>query len=290
MRSSATVRAAAAVLAVLLLATGAFAGATPSGAATASTLSDNPPPFDFTDRFYKANGVNPNRILGRVSGTDGISVVDQAPDRNHRNVRVTLTIPTYDHSGNLYFWVPTGSLNGNGFTRDAAGQEARQLAEESAIYLFPKQGTDPLGLDKRQEDVVDLRNGYFSNNPLGLWVNVFVNWTPEAFNTAEGRETLADLAEDNGVGADGTPVIRTISEIESLADDGFVTQRRRPANGSLGPRYTICPVIEDPRDGAIAPDAFLAVTRLADGSVLPASQEFVRHFESLQATGDWADG
>ncbi|HEX8580805.1 MAG TPA: hypothetical protein VF640_00665 [Acidimicrobiales bacterium] len=288
MRSSATARAVAGMLAVLLLATGVLAGATPSGAATASS-DGNTPPFDFTDRFYKANGVNPSRILGRVTGSDGISVVDQAPDRNHRNVRVTLTIPTYDHSGNLYVWVPTGSLNGNGFTRDAAGQEARALAESSAIYLFPKTGGDPLSLDKRQEDVVDLRNGYFSNNPLGLWVNVFVNWTPKAFDTAEGRATLADLAERNGLAADGTPVIRTASEIDSLTAAGLVTQRRRPANGSAGPRYTICPVIEDPRDGAIAPDAFLVPVRLADGSVLPASQEFVRNFESLQATGDWAD-
>jgi hypothetical protein len=288
MRPSVSARAAVGgLLAVLMLATGVLAGAAPSGAATSG--DGNSPPFDFTDRFYKSQGVNPSRILGRVSGTDGISVVDDAPDAIHRDVRVKLTIPAYDHSGNLYFWVPTGSLNANGFTRDAAGQAARQLAEESRIFLFPKAGTDPLGLDKRQEDVVDLRNGYFSNNPLGLWANVFVNFTSRAFDTAAGRAALADLADRNGVAADGTPVIRTASEIDSLTANGFVTQRRRPANGSAGPRWTICPVIEDPRDGAIAPDAFLAAVRLADGSVLPASQEFVTNFESLQATGDWAN-
>jgi hypothetical protein len=274
----------AALLAVVVLAAASLAGAAPAAAG-----DGNPPPFDFTNRFYRANGVNPNRILGRVSGTDGISVVDDAPDRDHRDVRVVLTIPAWDHSGHPYFWVPTGSLNGNGFTADAAGREARALAEASVIWLFPRTGGDPLGLDKRQEDVVDLRNGYFSNNPLGLWVNVFVNWTPRAFDTAEGRATLADLAERNGLAVDGTPVVKTASEIDDLTDAGLVTQRRRPANGSLGPRYTICPVIEDPRDGAIAPDAFLAAVRQADGSVLPSSQEFVTHFESLRTTGDWAD-
>jgi hypothetical protein len=199
-----------------------------------------------------------------------------------------LHIAAYDDSGHLRYWSPTGSLNTDGFTNNAAGRAAKALAEASKIYLFPSRTADPLSVVKRQEDIVDLRNGYFSNNPLGLWVNVFVGFTPAASNTAKGRQALATLAARNGRDLDGTPVIRTVSEINSLTAQGFVTQRTRPADGSAGPRYTICPVLEDPRDGAIPLDAFLAVVRRADGSVLPASQEFVTNFVSLQQTGDWA--
>jgi len=279
MRTSLFARTVLALWAVL-----ALVAASPAGAA-----GDNSPIFDFTNAFYRSHGVRPAAVLGRPTGADGISTVDQAPDRDHRNVRMLLHIPAYDHSGGLHFWSPTGSLNGNGFTNDDAGRRAKALAESSRIWLFPRAGTNPLGVDKRQEDIVDLRNGYFSNNPLGLWVNVFVSYTPAATNTAAGRAALADLAAHNGRDKDGTPVIRTASEIQNLTQAGLVTQKTRPGSGSAGPRYTICPVLEDPRDGAIPPDAFLAAVHRADGTVLPASQEFVTNFESLQTTGDWAN-
>lgn len=65
-----------------------------------------------------------------------------------------------------------------------------------------------------------MRHGYFSNNPLGLWVHVFVSYTDKAFNTPEGREALAELADRNGLALDGTPIIATLSELEDLT--GFV--------------------------------------------------------------------
>ena len=49
--------------------------------------------------------------------------------------------------------------------------------------------------------------------------------------------------------------------------------------------YGICPVIEDPTDGGIAPDAFLITVRKADDT--PLEREFVVNFDSLQKTGDW---
>ena len=54
------------------------------------------------------------------------------------------------------------------------------------------------------------------------------------------------------------------------------------ADGSQGLRWFLCPIIEDPRNGAIAPDAFLVVTNIPGG----ASQEFVQLFHCLQTTGD----
>ena len=61
------------------------------------------------------------------------------------------------------------------FTKNAAGREAKQIADDSPVYVFPTRDGDPLGVgNNRQADMIDMRHGYFSNNPLGLWVHVFV--------------------------------------------------------------------------------------------------------------------
>jgi hypothetical protein len=132
---------------------------------------------------------------------------------------------------------------------------------------------------------MDLRNGYFSGNPLGLWLHIWVSYTDKAFNTADGRKALKDLEKKNGLSLDGTPIIKTLSDLDKLISKGFAARRLRKADGSEGPAYGICPVIEDPTDGGIAPDAFLATVRRADGT--PLEPAFLRNFLSLQTTGDW---
>jgi hypothetical protein len=81
--------------------------------------------------------------------------------------------------------------------------------------------------------------GYVSNNPLGLWRLTFVRYTDAAFDTDDGRETLADLVERNGTDVDGTPVIKTKSEIEDLESEGLVELYTRPDDGSQGPPWVV---------------------------------------------------
>jgi hypothetical protein len=51
-------------------------------------------------------------------------------------------------------------------------------------------------------------------------------------------------------------------------------------------RYAICPVIEDPTDGGIAPDQFFAQPLKTEG--IPVEPAFLTNFQSLQtaATGN----
>lgn len=79
-----------------------------------------------------------------------------------------------------------------------------------------------------------MRNGYFSNNPLGLWTHVWVSYTPRAFNTSEGRKTLEDLRKRNGLALDGTPIIKTLSELDELFSKGLAAKRLRNPDGSEG--------------------------------------------------------
>lgn len=292
-RSSRSIR--AVIASTLVLGFGAVALAGPATSATevarrhvtsaGSTPGDKFPLFDFSDAYYTSNGVDVAALVGRRSGTDGLSVVDSSPDRNHRNVRVTFTLPAYDPSGNTLFFTVLADLASSPFTQNSAGQRAQQIAEASPVYVFPAQGADPLGVgNSRQADLVDTSNGYFSNDPLALWVHVFVSYTDKAFNTPAGRKALADLAARNGLALDGTPIIKTLSDLQNLAKRGFVLEQKRPV-GSQG-RYFVCPVFKDPRNGAIRTDAFLSTVQ-ENGQALPAEQHFVNEFNSLQKTGDW---
>src|SRR5262245_23776554 len=213
------------------------------------SLADNDniagvPPFDFSDAFYLQNGINPANILARVNGTcpasdmPACSVVDNSTtDPDRRNVRGLSTTGGSNHEGNALYYNIFGMVMPNTFTNDAAGQQAMQIANFFSAYIFPKASGDPLSpalSNRRQDNVFDTRNGYFTANPLGLWTAVFVSYTPAAFNTPEGQMTLAALAAKNGTDLDGTPIIRKAIEVDDLGKKGFAVQNTRALDGSQG--------------------------------------------------------
>jgi hypothetical protein len=237
--------------------------------------------YDFTDAYYQQNGINPAAIDGRRQ-VGPLAAADTPIFPYQRGVRALLTLPNYDHSGNDWFFTVLGGFSTSAFTSDAAGQRARQIADSSVEYVFPRTGTDPVGLGAlRQSVMLDLRNGYFSNNKLSLWLHVWVSYTAMALATSDGLKMMNDMARRNGRDLDGTAIIASVSEIDNLFSKGYITKTTRPLNDVL--RYSICPVIKDPRDGGIARDQFLAYTRKPDGSAL--EPEFLENFISLQTTG-----
>jgi len=241
--------------------------------------------YDFTDNYYRQNGIDPAGIDGRRQAVLPLATQDMPFFSYQRDVRMLLTLPAYDQSGHAYYFTVLGGLTGTAFTNDAAGRRAKAIADSSAEYLFPKRGTDPVGLGAfRQSVVLDMRNGYFSNNKLGLWIHTWVSFTNAALNTRDGQRALADLAARNGRDLDGTPIIKTVSDIDNLFSRGYITKTVRPLGDVL--RYAICPVNERPRRGGIAPDQFLAYTTNLDGS--PLEPYLVANFESLRLTGEEA--
>lgn len=243
--------------------------------------------YDFTDEFYRQNGVDPAKIIGRRQGVAPLGITDAPFFPYQRNVRALLTLPAYNHSGAPVYWTVMGELNPDSFLNNEAGQFARQTADNMIEYVFPTKDGNPVGLGNlRQSVMLDMRNGYFSNNPLGLWTHVWVSYTDRAFNTSDGKKMLEDLRKRNGTALDGTPIIKTLSELDNLFSKGYAARRLRNPNGSEGALYSICPVIKDPRNGGIAPDQFLAYTRKPDGT--PLEPSFVRNFDSLRFNLDWA--
>jgi len=202
-------------------------------------LSPSGPPFDFSNAFYLANGINPSNIQQRVGTSNPASafVVEQSsPDANHTNIRITETTGGFDRAGTPLYYTINGFVNPNTFTNDAAGQAAEQIANKFEAYIFPKASGDPLSpalSNRRQDNVFNTIDGYFVNNPLGLWSAVFVSYTPAAFTPA-GHKILAALAAKNGTDLDGTPIIRTPKELDVLELKGFATEQRRNVDGSQG--------------------------------------------------------
>src|SRR5215204_14866 len=245
--------------------------------------------FDFIDPFYYQNGVDASRIFGRRQVTgNGNSIFDTPNFWFQRNVRAQRLNPAYSDSGKPTFWAVMGDVNNEGFTTDAAGAAAKLLANRYVLYVFPTRTGNPIGLgNNRQADIVDLSNGYFSNDPLGLWIHIWISYTDKAFDTSDGRKALADLQQKNGLALDGTPIIKTLSDLNNLLSKGFAQKRFRNPDGSEGPMYGICPVIKDPTNGGIAPNDTLGVVRKPDGT--PLEPELLRQFESLRTTGRWAN-
>lgn len=245
--------------------------------------------FDFNDNYYRQNGVNPDLIQGRRNGTDGRSVFDAPYFPYQRNVRALRLNPAYAHNGALLYWTVMGDLFVSGFTNDAAGRRGKQIADSYIEYVFPRRDQpNPVSLGaNRQADILDTRNGYFSNDPLGLWLHVWVSYTDRAFNTSDGRKALSDLTKKNGLSLDGTPIIKTLSDLENLFSKGFAAKRFRNPDGSEGPMYGICPVVKDPTNGGIATDNVLTLVRKPDGT--PLEPYFLQNFLSLQTTGRWAN-
>jgi hypothetical protein len=255
-------------------------------------------PFDFSDATYRARGVVPENIVLRVGDASrtGDFVVDNTnTDPLRRNVRTIETTPGTTGSSGLTYANIMGVLNSSGFERNAAGAltsrgaAAFDTAERFRVFIFPKASNgsilDPFLPNKRQDNVFDTRDGYFSNDPLGLWVAVWVVYTPKAF-TASGKKELDPIAATNGRDLDGTPVLTSPSQLDNLASKGLVEFRTRPIDDPVF-RWVICPIPEDPRDGYIRPDAFIRDVKRTSGTpVLPA---LGNNFRCLQQSGDWCD-
>jgi hypothetical protein len=240
--------------------------------------------YDFTDTYYLQNGVDPALIAGRAQA-NGTTFVNTPPvNWFQRNVRALRTTGGWTDNGSPIYFAVMGGLSANSFTNNSAGRDAKEIADRSAEFIFPKMGTNPVGLGApRQPFMLDRSGGYFSNNPLGLWIHVFVNFTGEAFKTRGGIRALSDLGRRNGYALDGTPVIRTKSEIMNLYQNGYVTLDQLPQSSPIC--YAVCPAIKDPTDGGIALDQFLSTVRYPNGAAFDPIIE--QSFESLRLTGRW---
>jgi hypothetical protein len=319
----------------------------------------NPPPFDFNDPFYTANGLNVSSLdssgamrfgLFRRTGPPARGgqvnwVVDNTgtdPDRN--NVRILATTAGYIDDGTgaptqfislIAFMLDQGFFTGVG---NARGIQMSSIVSAFEAYAALRQvdshghfratpcgfmgngspdcfpvtsvATPQLRQDWRfatNRNPVDgsAPFGYFCDDILGMWIITYFWYVDTGFGpgqTAQCHAMLASLGNKNGLSLDGTPIIKTGDELNFLEGKivgsnpipGFLgtnppsppcaAENQEDTSGHDGGAvWLVCPALPDPRNGAIAEDAFLDQVRKPDGS--PLDPAFTDNFECLQDFG-----
>ncbi|MEQ1642029.1 MAG: hypothetical protein ABL959_01130 [Pyrinomonadaceae bacterium] len=251
-------------------------------------------PHDFTDTFYRANGIEADSIADRRTGADRWSTISYSSNRRHTNIRVTATFPAYSEKGKVQFWSPLGEITALGFTSDKPGIRLRKVSSLVPIYIFPdpEMQDGPQLMRMRQAPIID--NTMLSApaidrdpNPLGLHRLVKV-WYTEAAFTLEAGAIMDHFARKNGRSTNGTPIIKTTEDIATLLSLGYITFD----DGTRGPdrpfvdTFMISPVITDPTGGAVADDALLFMS-VKEGQVLPSEAVFVTQFNCLRDLHRW---
>lgn len=307
-------------LAMLLLATA------PS---IAQTVHSNIPPFDFSDTFYLSNGLDPTRIVFRIdaNGTGGGKFDPSFPSPQLSQIRETFYTGTFDRNGLINFTSILGVLvNSHSFLTTPIGQNMHSVADSFQAFVFPKQPKgnssgntpsipstpnltstvcnppggavpqpcvtlSPVAPNRRENTMFDTRATYFCIDLIQVWLAEYVIFTQAAFTSA-GQKILKPIAQANGTTFDGTPVLNTLDQINSLQAQGLVTLAEVPDtvadDGSQGVRYVVCDVMQDPTDGTVTPDGVLVDAKHTDGtSVTP---DFVAEFGCLQQTGNFCVG
>ncbi len=159
--------------------------------------------------------------------------------------------------------------------------------------------------------------GYFCDDLLGTWLIHPWWYTENAIGgrdkngnrinpTANCTKILSCAASVNGTSLDGTPIIKTGAQLRFLEgvpgtpasvfpnqscivnsdlpfSSGACAADHSIAASDGGAIWIICPDLADPRNGAIAADAFLDAVRLPSGAF--QNQDIANNFTCLQQTG-----
>jgi len=130
--------------------------------------------------------------------------------------------------------------------------------------------------------------GYFCDDLLGMWIVTYFWFTVDPENPGPVcGPILAALRKKNGTSLDGTPIIKTADELNNqLEANGCGAEGQEDTGGADGGAvWIICPTILDPRNGAIAKDAFLDQVKQRSGA--PLDPAFNANFNCLQQVGQF---
>jgi hypothetical protein len=196
------------------------------GTIPATSFADGPPdfvfnekcvPYEATEDFMLANGVDPTKILSSFGDPFGGGFPnapwsgdfdendDPVPcDEFHTHKRRTRYEACHFYDGSPCYFTTNGQLDQNAFTADEAGRIAFDIAEHFVIYEIA-QNTEqvspfplPFGTWEppaffadsfccgfavgTQTKILNARGTQFTDNPLGLWKIGFTSFQQKAFD------------------------------------------------------------------------------------------------------------
>ena len=128
--------------------------------------------------------------------------------------------------------------------------------------------------------------GYFCDDLLGMWIVTYVWLTEDPANAdANCTGVYQALEKENGFSLDGGPIIITPNDTDNTLEGSGCGAEGQLTTGDGGAIWLICPAIPDPRNGAIAADAFLDQVFLPNGQ--PQNPTMTANFVALQTTGQF---
>jgi hypothetical protein len=160
---------------------------------------------------------------------------------------------TKDANGNTISDVATPNLRQN--WRFATNRNAMDGSDNNCIN-----NTDQ---NCKHKAYSDSPYGYFCDDLLGMWIITYFWFTQPPTTTVQPcHDVYAAIGAKNGFSPDGYPIILTAHELnDSLEANGCGAEGQEATDGTdKGAAWLVCPAIPDPRNGAIASDAFLDVT------------------------------
>jgi hypothetical protein len=164
------------------------------------------------------------------------------------------------------------------------GSDNNCISNDPAVCTPPSQAaTAPPGAPPTQNDSPF---GYFCDDLLGMWINSFFWFTVDPANPGKVcGPILKKMGQQNGLTADGTPIVKTGDELDNILEaNGCAAEGQLALDGSdKGAIWLVCPAIPDPRAGAISADAFLDQAHNSNGT--PQNVGLTQDFLSLQIFG-----
>lgn len=185
-----------------------------------------------------------------------------------------------DANGNTISDVATPNLRQD--WRFATNRNAIDGSDNNCINLMDQN----CKVSKGAKSLSDSPFGYFCDDMLGMWILTYF-WFTQPPNTTDPTcsQVFQSIGQKNGFNLDGTPIILTANELnnEIEANNCGAEGKEDPAGGDQGAVWLVCPALPDPRNGAIASDAFLDAVKLPNGSF--QDQFLSQNFTCLQQTG-----
>jgi hypothetical protein len=278
-------------------------------------FNDRCVPYELTDEFMLANGVDPDKIISAfvqdgekadpddptdVSGTGNNGSVspwiedldefgEPIPcDEFHTHRRRTRYEGCHFYDGTPCYFVTTGQLDQNSFTRDAAGRRAFEIGEHFVFYEFTQQFqqsapvlpdwpdgytpapifTDPYCCGfatGSQTKIMNSKAGMWQDDPIGLWKDGLVNFTVKARDCLmdfvdEDCIFMHDMTAANGTASQqlGYPLVYTGEELFELSRRDLASIRYRAGGDGIGgvqesARYIMCALHRDPTSADLSP-------------------------------------
>jgi hypothetical protein len=229
-------------------------------------------PHDFSNDFYKLNGIVATSIRFRLTGKDSLSVIEATNHPSYSDVRALITLGAYTGDRGQVYWNPFGVVS---FSSSDRAKQAYALSLRHPIYVFPAPAPDikvsPFSYMRQAVIIDDTSAGYAAErNPLSLRAIARVKFLKPTSEKAAA--VLKEMASINGTAGDGLPVVKGIGDLSTLKTYDLI--EISTASGEVA----IAPIITNEK--AFAKDAFLS-TVLYKEKPLEAEVTFVTKFECL---------